>query len=98
MHVADRIELREAVRVRVRRSGAAGRPALEFQSGDALTRSTGEWVTLERRIDRENDRYYERIVDKGGHLLREVDEPLSQRTGRGVAKRNVDEPPAQPPS
>ncbi len=84
--VSEVLGVYESVRGKVRSDGATGKPALEFWSGDDLTRSTGEWVTLERRNDRENDVYYERIVDKQGVVLREVTEPLSQHQGRGSAK------------
>lgn len=58
----------------------------KIRASDDLTRATDEWVTLERRIDRENDRYYERILDNRGNVIREIDEPLSQHQGRGRAK------------
>lgn len=84
--VSEAVAIYESVRGKVRDAGQTGSPSLEFRSGDDLTRSTGEWVMLERRIDRANDRYYERIVDTSGRVIRECDEPLSQHQGRGSAK------------
>ncbi len=83
----ERLQLHEFIRIKSAAPGASGRPALEFASGDDLTKSTQEWVAKERRIDRENDRYYERVVDKHGNTIREVDDPLSEHRGRGAAKR-----------
>jgi hypothetical protein len=75
------------------RHGDAGKPYLESFHGGDYHRDSGEWRQVSRVIDREHDRYSERIVDKGGHVVREVDEPLTQHTGRGAAKPR---PPKQP--
>ena len=46
-----------------------------------------KFVEFHRIIDKENDRYYERIVDPDtGDVIREVDEPLSTHQGHGSAK------------
>ncbi len=76
------------------RHGQPGRvaPHLEIVAGADQFRETGEWRQVERVIDRENDRYTERIVDADGNVVREVDEPLSRHTGRGAAKP----PPSMP--
>ncbi len=36
----------------------------------------GQWVKLERYIDREKNLYYERVEDQDGNVLVEKDEPL----------------------
>lgn len=86
VHVQEGVQVHESVAGKVRRKGASGRRAQEFKSGDDFKHSTEEWVRLERRINREDDRYYEKIPDKNGNVIREVDEPLSQHRGRGAAK------------
>lgn len=58
----------------------------QTEMGDDLHRGTGVWNKLKRIIDRKHDRYYERIEDDQGHVLRECDEPLSQHIGHGSAK------------
>lgn len=40
-------------------------------------------------IDRENDRYFERVVDpETGKVLRICEEPLSQHQGHGTANKD----------
>lgn len=86
VHVQEEVQIGESVAGTVRKQGASGRPAQHFQSRDDFKHSSQEWVRLERLINREDDRYYEKIVDKNGNVIREVDEPLSQHRGRGAAK------------
>jgi hypothetical protein len=43
-------------------------------------------------IDREHDRYTERITDEAGNVAREIDEPPSQHRGHGAAKRCGSQP------
>ena len=60
---------------------------IEKKFGQDWSESLGRFVDYERIIDRQNDRYYERIVDpETGEVLREIDEPLSEHIGRGSAK------------
>lgn len=69
------------------RHGIAGRPFLESKVGDDQYRKTGEWHSLERVIDRENDRYKEIISNpKTGEVIHHCEEPLSQHQGHGSAK------------
>jgi hypothetical protein len=90
----------ESVAGKIRHEGrTSGRASVEFLHGDDLTRSTGEWVKLDRRVDRVADRYTERIVDRNGKVVvRDVDEPLSQHQGRGSAKRASDDPESRAPA
>ncbi len=89
--LAEDCHARESVWVKIRLAHATGRPDIELRSGDDLTRTTGEWVTLDRRIDRKNDWYYERILDQAGTVVREIAEPLSQHRGHGAARRAVND-------
>ena len=66
------------------------KPFLESKRGDELYRKTGEWNKLERTIDRENDRYTEKITDSDGNTIIEQDEPLSEHRGHGSAKKRND--------
>jgi hypothetical protein len=90
--VGDSATLHDSLRTRRRREGS--KPYLETESGDSLYRSSGEWNTVERRIDRENDLYYEDIKDAEGNPIRHVEEELSQHQCHGAAKRTVKQPPA----
>lgn len=66
------------------------RAAEHFISGADIRRSTGELVEKIRHIDRENDRYYEKVTDEAGVVLHHVDEPLSEHWGHGSAKFKKD--------
>ena len=70
------------------RHGEVGKvkPYREAFSGSDYHRDTEEWRQVSRVVDRENDRYTERVVDAAGDVVREVDEPLSEHRGRGAAK------------
>ena len=64
------------------------KPFLELQTGDDFYRKTGEWNRREKIEDRENDRYYEHIVNpKTGEIVHHCEEPLSQHRGHGAARK-----------
>lgn len=76
------------LRLKAKRGGK-GKPFLTQVMGDELYRDTQEWRRVERVIDRENDRYTERITRSGsGEIIKEVSESLSEHQGHGAAKRN----------
>lgn len=64
-----------------------GKPYSTQIEGDDLHRATGQWNTLHRVIDRENDIYEEVITDSDGNVVHERREPLSEHQGHGSAKR-----------
>jgi hypothetical protein len=63
---------------------------VEVLSGQEFSKSTGRVVDKTRTIDksdRSNMRIRERVVvPETGEVLRDVDEPLREHTGRGAAK------------
>jgi hypothetical protein len=78
--------LREKLGLKHKRPGHK-KAIYESVTGDDLHRNSGEWNKITREIDRENNRYSETIVNPiNGKVLRQVDEPLSEHTGRGSAK------------
>lgn len=63
------------------------KPVIEYKSGDEIRRSTGEWVEKVRVIDREHDKYLEKVVNPETHeVIHSCDEALSKHTGHGTAK------------
>ena len=94
LQVSDSATLREKVGLKHKRPGHS-KPVYESVSGDDLHRASGKWNHLEREIDREHNRYRERIVaGDTGEIIRNVDEPLSNHVGRGAAQRSAaDSPP-----
>jgi hypothetical protein len=70
------------------RHGTSGRPFHEAKFGADLHRATGRWMERELVIDRENDRYGERVIDpETGEIVYLCEEPLSQHQGHGTAKK-----------
>ena len=85
-NVHETLTLREKLGLKHKRPGHK-KAIYESVSGEDLHRATGQWSQLTREIDRENDRYKEVIVNpQTGEVIRQVDEPLSDHTGRGTAK------------
>jgi hypothetical protein len=76
------------------RHGNVGKvkPYREAFTGFDYHRDTNEWRHVSRVVDREGDRYTERIVDAAGIVVRDVDEPLSNHRGHGTAKRRGSQP------
>lgn len=68
-----------------KRPGVGGYLA-ELFSGWELRKTVGDMVRKLRRIDRQNNRYVERVETEDGAVLRDVDEPLSSHRGHGFAK------------
>ena len=64
------------------------KPAYEFQSGEERSIRLKKWVKKDRVIDRENDQYYERVVDPDtNEVIHECEELLSQHYGHGSDKK-----------
>ncbi len=77
-----------AMDAKARRPGEK-KPFREIRAGDSLTQRTGEWNDHSRDIDRDNNRYQERVVEKRtGEVLHEADEPLDRHVGHGDDKKN----------
>ena len=84
----DTVQARERLNLKARHGDVGEvKPYREQINGDELHRDSGEWHRVSRVVDREDDRYTERITDEAGNVVREVDEPLSDHRDRGAAKR-----------
>lgn len=60
---------------------------IEDRSLPDYSRSREKHVRLERIIDRDNDRYFEKVTDyQTGEIIHHCEEPLSQHQGHGSAK------------
>ncbi|MBN1847120.1 MAG: hypothetical protein JW932_00895 [Deltaproteobacteria bacterium] len=69
---------------------AAGKkkPAFEYLRGHVKNKSADTWVFKTRKIDRENDEYFEEVLDDNtNETIRFCAESLSRHTGRGSAKK-----------
>lgn len=86
VEVAEKVTLKSKLGLKHRRPGFR-KPIYEEVGGDDLHRKTGVWSKLLRIIDRQNNRYVERITNvESGEIIRAVNEPLTEHTGRGSAK------------
>jgi hypothetical protein len=93
------LELVGEVKPHGRLRGKAKRPGrrrafIEFFTGSDFFKAARQWRHVDRVIDREKNRYTERIADAAGVVIEDVAEPLSQHRGHGAAKRR---PPNAPP-
>jgi hypothetical protein len=69
-----------------RRPPGRKKPSYESVSGFERSNS-GVLVEKRRIIDREKNRYFEKVVEhKSRKVLRRIEEPLTNHTGRGSAK------------
>ena len=63
------------------------KPIHEQKSGSSFSVRLKRWMRRTRMIDRENDRYAEKVVDPlTGETIHQCDEPLSAHQGHGSAK------------
>jgi hypothetical protein len=86
----DVVLVLDGMRMVGKRAGRA-RPLFEARTGASYFRSGQEWHHVERLVDRENDRYVEKITRiSTGEVVRHVDEPLSEHIGHGSDKRRSD--------
>jgi predicted nucleic acid-binding Zn-ribbon protein len=85
VEVSDRVTAHAKVALVAR--DAAGRWFAKVKAGDEFFHLTQSWHQLFRRIDRDADRYTERITDaETGEVIKSVEEPLSEHQGHGSAK------------
>lgn len=62
-------------------------PRVDFFSGADVRKADGKWMQKERLIDKDNDRYMEKVVDpETGEVVHHTEEPLSEHFGHGSAK------------
>lgn len=89
LHIGDQLELHDGL-VGVLKDPALPsrkRDRIRFFSGADRRHAQGDWVAKERVIDRNNNRYYERVVDKAtGAVIHHTEEPLSAHKGHGSDK------------
>jgi predicted RNA-binding Zn-ribbon protein involved in translation (DUF1610 family) len=63
------------------------RPFVEQAHGSDLHRQSGRWMRLDRVVDREKNRYTERVTDPAtGEVVHECAEPLTDHQDHGAAK------------
>lgn len=64
---------------------------VRFFSGDDQRKADGKWMQKERVIDRDKNRYTEKVVDPDtGEVVHHCDEPLTDHVGHGSARLKAD--------
>ena len=88
--ISETVTFRDGIGVKAKRVGEK-KPYIEDMSVPDCSRSLGKIVHRARVIDRDNDRYFEKITDyESGELIHHCEEPLSQHQGHGNAKPKKD--------
>jgi hypothetical protein len=84
--ISETVVARDGIGMKAKRPGEK-RPFVEDRAMPDFSRSKGKLVHREQVIDRDNDRYFERVTDyESGEVIRHCEEPLSQHGGHGFAK------------
>ena len=61
---------------------------VEFQAGEDIRKSDGKYMKKQRVIDKDNNRYFEEVIDpETGEVVHRREEPLSDHVGHGSAKK-----------
>lgn len=88
--ISENIAIREKLGVKGKHKDAK-KPFIVTVSGDDLHRKTGNWMKLDRVIDRENNLYKEEVKDpETGHIVHRCEEPLTEHRGHGTEKHRKD--------
>ena len=83
------LDIKEQLKITCKDPKQTGKNKIKYEGlyGDDLHKKSGKWNKKERIIDRENDRYMEKIIDpETGKVIHHCDEPLSEHQGHGSAK------------
>ena len=87
--VTDEMSVKEQVGMKAKDATLSGKKKIRIEQlvGDDLHQKSGKWYKKVRVIDRENDRYFEEVVDpETGAIIHRCDEPLSEHFGHGSAR------------
>ena len=85
--IEEKVIIRDGLGMKAKRAGGK-RPYIEDLSVPDHSYNLNKAVHKARVIDRDNDRYFEKITDyESGETIHHCEEPLSQHQGHGSAKR-----------
>jgi len=88
--IVETINVYDGHRAKVKRPSlpSAKKLRADTYSGVEHSHKHGKLVRVHRTIDKDNDRYIEKVIDiQSGEILHECDEPLSKHINHGTAKR-----------
>lgn len=85
--IMETLTLRDGMGLKAKRPNQK-KPYVEDISIPNRSHSRGKQVHLKRVIDRDNDKYYEKVTDyETGEIIHQCEEPLSMHSGHGNAKK-----------
>ena len=85
--IVESVVVRDGLGMKAKRPGQK-KPYVESISMPSHSRRTGKAVHHERLINRDNNRYEEKVTDyETGEVIHHQAEPLSEHVGHGSAKR-----------
>jgi len=87
---SDSVELHDCIKGKVKDSRYPSKKKIrqKFLQGDDKRKSDGKWMEKERLVDKDNDKYKEVVTDpETGKIVHHCEEPLSEHTGHGSAKK-----------
>ncbi len=87
------IEIHDSLRAKGKDSNFNSKrnPRYDLFAGDDLRKSDGKWMKKTRIIDKNNNKYIEKVIDpETGEIVHENEEPLSDHYGHGSAKTKND--------
>ena len=86
--ISESVVIRDGIGLKAKRAGGK-KPYIEEMVVPDYSRNLEKVVQRERGIDRDNDRYFEKITDyESGKVIHYCEEPLSQHQGHGNAKNS----------
>lgn len=84
--IEDKLTARDGLGVKAKRPNEK-RPYIEDKAMPSYSHRLGKNVLREQIIDRDNDRYFEKVTDyETGEIIHHNEEPLSEHIGHGTAK------------
>jgi hypothetical protein len=96
VQAADAAEFHDFVQGAKGKRPGEKKPYIETQAGDQFSPARARFMDKYRRIDRDNDRYDEVVMDpETGEIVHECHEPLTEHWGHGSAKTTRQESPSE---
>jgi len=89
VHVESKAEVKSSLKLKALHE-VQGKLFIEQKSGASFFHKAQKWVRRLWRIDRDNDKYQELVVDpETNEVIHRCEEPLSKHSGHGSAKKKT---------
>ena len=87
VYIEAKVTLRAGLGMKAKRPDEK-RPFVEDKAMPSFSHRLGKHVLREQIIDRDNNRYFEKVTDyESGEIIHHNEEPLSQHRDHGTAKK-----------